>query len=79
MNVKLALAVAKTEELIERTVNGAEKDQALATIREAIAACEALDAKGIPFPPELDAMLDMIIEVVNEADDANSQAKMLLN
>ncbi len=79
MNAKLALAVAKTKELIERTVNGAEKDHALATIKAAIAACEVLDEKGIPFPPEMNAMLDMIVEVVDEANAANSKAKMLLN
>ena len=79
MNAKLALAVAKTEELVERTVNGAEKEQAIATIKAAIAACELLDKKGIPFPPEIDAMLDMIIEVVDTANDANSKAKKLLN
>jgi hypothetical protein len=79
MNAKLALAVAKTEKLIDGTVSGSEKDHALATIKAAIAACEVLDEKGITFPPEMNAMLDMIVEVVDEANAANSKAKMLLN
>ena len=45
----------------------------------AIAACEVLDEKGIPFPSEMNAMLDMIVEIVDEANAANSKAKMLLN